>query len=99
MMNETMNGATLAHYGGAMMDGGYAGMGHGMWGYSGHGLFSILIAIMAIVAVVALVRWLMHGSRHCHANDALDTLAQRFAKGEIDSEEYQGKRKILKSRH
>lgn len=76
--------------------------GHG-WGYS-HGfgwIFFVLFWIAIILAIVALVRWL--GSTPGQIlppppkeKSALEILDERFARGEIDQQEYEQKREVLK---
>ena len=88
-------------YGGHMMWGG------GDWG-GGYGmligpLFTILILVAVFAAVVLLVRWIGgpgHGAMHHHfasppPRTPLDILKERFAKGEIDKEEYEERRRVL----
>ncbi|MHA1597768.1 MAG: SHOCT domain-containing protein [Alphaproteobacteria bacterium] len=86
------NGLMLADYGRETMQ----------WSGHGHGPFAILIAIAVIVVLAFVVRWIWRGGKACShgaRKNALDTLAQRFAKGEIDKDEYLEKRDVLKSRH
>jgi putative membrane protein len=76
--------------------------GHG-WGYT-HGfgwIFFILFWIAIILAIVALVRWLSASPGHTlspppREKSALDILDERFARGEIDQQEYEHKREVLK---
>lgn len=91
-----MNGITQAHY----MNGGWEGMGHHGWGFM-HGPFSIILVLLFIFLAVAIFRRVFHGKGMCThggASSALDTLSERFAKGEIDEEEFRAKRDVLKSR-
>lgn len=69
-------------------------------------LGSILWIVILIAAILFVVR-LMGGSRHHHrgqwknwsapweAQSALDILKERYAKGEINKEEYEEKKKVL----
>jgi putative membrane protein len=75
----------------------------GNWGYGGPGWFGmgfgmLLFWGLLIVGVIVLVRWLAAGRRDPapppHAS-ALDILAQRYARGEIDRAEYEQKRRDL----
>lgn len=76
-----------------------------MWGGGWHGWFfgpimMIVFIVVATVVVVLLVRWLGglgHGSGP-HSPDrktSLDILKERFARGEIDAEEFQARRRLL----
>ena len=63
------------------------------WGWTPfHGVFALLLLIIAIVAAVALVRFISGGRDGAGSPDrqsrALDLLEERYAKGEIDREEY-----------
>jgi len=96
MLNETMNGALQAHY----MNGGWSGVGHHGWGLM-HGPFSIIMFIVFIFLLFWLFRRIVHGKGYCGhgaSGGALATLSERFAKGEIDEEEFRAKRDVLKSR-
>lgn len=66
-------------------------------GYFGMGLGMLLFWGLVIVAVVVVVRWLT-GRRDPDASPrqaALDILAQRYARGEIERAEYEQKRRDL----
>ena len=76
-----------------------------MWNGGWHGWFfgpimMIVFIAVAIVAVVLLVRWL-GGAGHGIAPHAppgkapLDILKERFARGEIDKEEFEERRRLL----
>jgi putative membrane protein len=75
---------------------------YGPWGGGAWMLFGpfmmILFVALIVVAVVLLVRWLGGPSRwdgSAPAKSALDILKERFARGEIDKQEYEEKRRIL----
>ena len=72
------------------------GYDHMMWG-GGFGLFGGLMMLAFWSAIIALiylaVRWFSDSKPTSRASDALDILKQRFAKGEIDEDEYR-KRKL-----
>lgn len=61
----------------------------------------IVFIAVAVVVVVLLVRWLgggMHGHSHNTqpvGKPPLDILKERFAKGEIDKEEFEERRRVL----
>lgn len=77
------------------------------WGGSWYGmifgpLFMILVLAIVIAVAVLLVRWLGgvgHGAHPPHHGQpdrtALDVLKKRFARGEIDKEEFEERRRIL----
>lgn len=83
------------------------GYGYRMWGHSWDGGWGwhpgfffaplcMLFVLAGIILVVWLVRGFGHGAQgHSHGRYALDTLDQRFAKGEIDKAEFEEKRKLL----
>ena len=83
-------------YGGHMMDWGgwYGGMIFGP-------VFMILVLAAVIAVVVLLVRWLggpWHGTPSHQAPSGrtpLDILKERFARGEIDKQEFEERRRIL----
>ncbi|MBI2736270.1 MAG: SHOCT domain-containing protein [Rhodospirillales bacterium] len=79
---------------------------HMMWGGGWYGmifgpLFMILVLAVIIAAVVFLVRWLggpWHGSAWHQAppgRTSLDILKERFARGEIDKQEFEERRRVL----
>lgn len=72
---------------------------HHMWG-AGYGFFGggimLLSWLAIIVLIVAAVKWLMDRDRpKGGTSSALETLKMRYAKGEIDTEEFQARRKLL----
>ncbi len=85
------------------------GWQHGGWGMMGSGviggfswwwfmpIFMILFWGLVIWGVVALVRSLSgpRGSDSSKADSALEVLKKRYARGEIDKEEYEEKKKDL----
>jgi putative membrane protein len=76
---------------------------HGFDGFGG-GWMMILWWILIIVAIVALVKWAVPSSggwpgneRKPQSKSALDILKERYARGEIDRDEYERKKKDLLS--
>jgi putative membrane protein len=82
-----------------------------MWGWGWHPamifgpIAMLLILIAALVLIVRLGRGFCHGAYHGHGGcphcgygrgrAALDILEERFAKGEIEKNEFEEKRKLL----
>jgi putative membrane protein len=63
----------------------------GWWGFGA--VFMVLFWGLFIVGLVALVRWLAAGSspRQAGKNTAADIVRERYARGEIDRQEYEQK--------
>lgn len=77
------------------------GYGHMMGGgYSGFfgGLFMLVLLGAVIFAAIMAARWMTEregGGRKPGGRDALDILRERLAKGDIDPEEFEARRKVL----
>jgi putative membrane protein len=72
------------------------GWGMGWFG----GIFSLIFWILVIVGMVFLIRWLIHMSKgHSEAQQsgsrALEILRERYARGEIEKQEFEEKKKDL----
>lgn len=76
---------------------------HGPWGM-GMGIFSLLFMltffVLVIVGIVLLLRWLWSQSKSSSAQappgeSPVDILKKRYARGEIDKEEFNTKLKDL----
>jgi putative membrane protein len=69
------------------------------WGMGISMLFMLLLWIIAIVGIVFLVRWVLDQTttrqRETPEDSALDILKKRYARGEINKEEYEEKKKDL----
>ncbi len=83
------------------MWGGYDGYGWG-WGWGmGFGMISmVLFWVLVILGIVILVKWIAAGSSSGSTGaprekTALDILKERYARGEIDREEFEQKKKDL----
>jgi putative membrane protein len=58
----------------------------------------VVFWILVILAIIALIRWVarqLGGGRGAEGKVALDILKERYAKGEINKEEYEAKKKDL----
>jgi putative membrane protein len=76
----------------------YGPMGGGWWMLFGPFTMILFVALIVVV-VVLLIRWLGGASqgwdRQPPGKSALDILKERFARGEIDKQEYEDKRRVL----
>ena len=80
----------------------YGYNGYGDWGYGsmmggwfGGGILMVVFWALVIALIVWAVRE-TNGRHHRHySNSALDILKERYAKGEIDREEFESKKKDL----
>ena len=78
---------------------------HHMWEGGWFGMFlwpfmMILIIAVAVAAVVLVIRWLGGPGHERHVahppgRAPLDILKERFARGEIDTEEFEERRRVL----
>jgi putative membrane protein len=78
--------------------------GYGGYGY-GYGPFGMIIWIVVLITVVALVVWLVRslaggGMQNMHhlpprRSSGLDVLEERYARGEINRDEYLQKKKDI----
>ena len=78
-----------------MMSNCCSGMGFGMM------LFWAIILVAVIIGAVLLVRKLSHSDQQSGSNhnvaSGLDILEERFARGEIDRDEFERRRQVLGS--
>ena len=68
------------------------------WGFGfGHWFFGILFWVVILLLIVALVRGVsgFSGSDRKLRKSALDILEERYARGEIDQEEFERKKRDL----
>lgn len=64
-----------------------------MWGYAGYGIVWMLLFW---VGVAFLIAWAIRGNGQSRSdNRAVEILEERFARGEIDSDELQTRRQLL----
>lgn len=70
---------------------------HPMWGMWGIGMLLFMLVFWGLVlaAVVVGIRWLLQQGRPARADTALDILRERYARGEIDREEFMARKRDL----
>jgi putative membrane protein len=66
----------------------------GMWGL-GMMFMMLIFWALVITAIVLGVRWLANQGKETRDDKALEILRQRYARGEIEKEEFEAKRKDL----
>jgi putative membrane protein len=73
-----------------------------MWAFGW--FFSVIFWIAIVIAIVYIVKWIKHGKHMehhfqkfpwCKSESAINILKNRYAKGEIDKEEFEDKKKDL----
>ena len=71
---------------------------HPMWWW-GWGIGMMLMMFLfwgiVIVGLVLAIRWLLDQGKHARSVTGLEILKQRYAKGEIDKEEFEAKKRDL----
>jgi putative membrane protein len=69
----------------------------GMWGAWGFGMMVVMLTfwVLVIVGLVLGIRWLATQGREARADTALEILRQRYARGEINKEEFDAKKRDL----
>ena len=75
---------------------GYYGAGYGWAGFFGP-IFMLLFWALIIWAIVAFVHWTTTQGSEKKASSAMAILEERYAKGEISKEEFEGKKRDLKN--
>jgi putative membrane protein len=81
---------------------GYGAMGGYGMGWFG-GIFMIIFWILLIIGLVFLIKWLVQstkgdsGSHRSASSSALEILKERYARGEINKQEYEEKKRDLLS--
>ncbi|MBI4014130.1 MAG: SHOCT domain-containing protein [Candidatus Rokubacteria bacterium] len=71
------------------------------WGFGGFGmLFMLVFWVLIIAGIVLVVKWLVDQARPGGAappggEAALDILKKRYARGEIDKDEFEAKKRDL----
>ena len=72
----------------------WGGMGMG-WGMGFGWPFMILFWVLVVGGIVIAVRWVVNPAQSRHEKSALDILQERYARGEIQREEYEQKKRDL----
>ena len=74
------------------------GHDHMMWG-GGYGMFGGLMMLVFWAVIIALIvvaaRWFSDGGSGRGQSDAMNILKERFAKGEIDEDEFKKRKTAL----
>ncbi len=65
------------------------------WGMGFGWLFMIIFWILIILGIVYLVKLIIRGEKRINGETALDILKKRYAKGEINKEEFEEKKKEI----
>jgi putative membrane protein len=77
-----------------------SGMHPMSWMWGGWGLAMMIMMLVfwgvLIVGIVLAVRWLAGQSDRSRSDRTLDILRERYARGEIDKEEFEAKRRDLR---
>ena len=73
------------------------GMHPMMWGAWGFGMMFMMVLfwVLVIIGIVLAIRWLTNQRREKPSDSALEILRQRYARGEIDKEEFEAKKRDL----
>jgi len=69
------------------------------WGAWSFGMMFMMVLFwgLVIVGVVLVIRWLLGQGKETRTDSALEILRQRYARGEINKEEFEAKKKDLVS--
>jgi putative membrane protein len=69
----------------------------GMWGVWGIGMMLMMLVfwVVVIVGIVLGIRWLLSQGNFTRADSALQVLRERYARGEINKDEFDAKKRDL----
>ena len=78
-------------------DGWGGGMHPMWWGAWGFGMMIMMVIFwgLLIVGVVVGIRWLVGQGKEPRSDSAMEILRQRYARGEINKEEFEARKKDL----
>ena len=71
---------------------------HPMWGWGwGVGMMAMMLFFFAVVMLVGVtgIRWFIGQTKQPRPDSAMETLRERFARGEIDKDEFEAKKQEL----
>ena len=70
---------------------------HYMWGATGIGMMLMMLVFFGLViaALVLGIRWLITQGKEPRSDSALETLRQRYARGEIDKDQFEALKRDL----
>lgn len=72
------------------------GMGYGFDHFGTYNLWHFGMMAVLLIGIIVLVIWLLKRGKKSSDDQALLILRERYAKGEINEEEYNNKRNVLK---
>ncbi|MBI1848430.1 MAG: SHOCT domain-containing protein [Candidatus Rokubacteria bacterium] len=69
-----------------------------MWGAWGLGMMLMMLVFwgLVIAGIVVAIRWLAHAGGGVRPDRALDILRERYARGEINKDEFEAKQRDLR---
>ncbi len=69
----------------------------GLWGIWGIAMMLMMLVFWGVViaGIVLGIRWLVSQGRGTHSDTALDILRQRYARGEINKDEFEARKRDL----
>jgi putative membrane protein len=69
-----------------------------MWGAWGIGMMLMMLVfwVLVIVGIVLAIRWLAGQGERARSDRAIEILRERYARGEIDKDEFEARRRDLR---